>query len=156
MGAVRRMSSDRASLARKAALRTVARENHEEYMDLYREELQVELAEGPLNDTARKAARNRAWTRIRPRHEDRYQELYWEARNKVQDIPAAVRSQAWQRATKRLQVAEQTMFRELLTEDGSWAERRVRAVVKLRERNMALFDRYYLEEVEHLLDGREK
>ena len=42
--------------------------------------------------------------------------------------------------------------RKLLADDGaSGSERRVRTVVKLREKNMELFDRYYREGVEHLL-----
>jgi hypothetical protein len=146
------VSGDRSSKFRKDALRRLAREFHDEYLAMYREEIHREVGDGPYDAKVLKRCRGKAWTRLRNLHEDRYLELFEQAKLFRSDVPAKIRTAAWQRASKRLIAAEQVDFRVFLPAVGtSWEERRVRALVKLRKKHPRLFDRYLQEEVDWLV-----
>lgn len=147
-------SGNTSSLCRKAAMRMLAREFHDEYIALYRHEIHKEVGDDRASERVQKRARQKAWTRLRRNHEPDYQKYFVFAKNNMSDVDPKLRMQAWQRASKRLQLAEQHDFNRFLPIDGvSWEERRVRALVRLRKKHPGLFDRYLKEELDRLLDG---
>lgn len=137
------MSADRSADPRKRALRLLAREHLADYAAIYEE----------LRPTARSSlhARDLARTRLRSRFPDRYRELYdQELGGPRTDVPAAIRSKSWQRATARLAELRPTDYQrrygQFRAQGMNQQRATARAMAALREANGDLFDRLLTEE----------
>jgi hypothetical protein len=138
-------SGDRSSMARKRALRRLAREHRATYRALY-------AGTRPRTHT-HDQARGQALTLLRYRYPDRYLELFAQERAGPPgtDIPPAVRSKAWLRACGALADLLAPAYREL------FRQMRARglndpcaydlAITQLRHGNQDLFTRLLADEI---------
>jgi hypothetical protein len=139
------VSGDRSSVLRKRALRRLSHEQPAAYSMLYE---QV-VSQAP--DLTRHQARGRAWTRLRYEFPSRYLELF--ALEQVAigtDVPPAIRSKSWQRASARLadlrKAAHQSRVAEFRAQGMTPAKVFERAVAAVRDRDPDLFARLLAEE----------
>lgn len=137
-------SGDRSSMARKRALRRLAREQRAIYRGLYTDTR-------PRTQT-HDQARGQALTLLRYRYPDRYLELY--AQERVApgtDVPPEVRSKAWQKASGALADLLDPAYRELFQImrarglNNSCAYDM--AIAQLRDDNQDLFTRVLADEI---------
>lgn len=138
-------SRDHSSLLRKRALRRLSREQHAAYGALYEQVLSESAG------LSRHQARGRARTLLRREFPDRYLELYGLERCASDtDVPPAIRSKSWQRATARLadlhKAAYQPRYEGFMAQDMPPAKAYDRAVAAIRERYADLFARLLAEE----------
>jgi hypothetical protein len=136
-------SGNRSSNCRKRALRRLAREQAASYAAIYEK---IRPAEGaPVN------ARGKAWTMLRHQYPDRYMELFAEEQiAPAAEIPAAIRSKSWSRASARLADLRADAHRESyeqfrrqgMPDPRAWD----RAVAVIREADADLFTRLLTEE----------
>jgi hypothetical protein len=137
-------SGDRSSMARKRALRRLAREQRASYRELY--------ADTRPRTQTHDQGRGQALTLLRYRYPDRYLELY--AQERVApgtDVPPDVRSKAWQKASGTLADLLDHAYR------GLFEKMRARglnnscaydlAIAQLRNDNQDLFTRVLADEI---------
>lgn len=141
--------ANRASAARKRALRRLAREDRPTYRALYEQTR-------PLAGTGDQA-RGRALTLLRYHHPDRYLELYAQERlGPGTTVAPQIRATAWRKASKWLATRHAAAYRELYGQARASGLARPRAhdlaMTQLRNAHQELFACLLTSQITNLLD----
>lgn len=147
-GAPARKQANRASAARKRALRRLAREDRPTYRSLYEQTR-------PLVSTGDQA-RGRALTLLRYHYPDRYLELYAQERlGPGTAVAPQIRAAAWRKASRWLAAQHAATYQELLGQAraSGLAGPRARdlAITQLRNAHQELFARLLSSQITNLV-----
>jgi hypothetical protein len=139
------VSGDRSSVLRKRALRRLSHEQHAAYSALYERVL------SQIPGLTRHQARGRAWTRLRYEFPDRYLELFALERSGIgTDVPPAIRTKSWPRASAQLAELRKTAYRsgygQFRAQGMTPAKAYDRAMAAVRDGDPDLFARLLAEE----------